>query len=207
LRAILNDTILATLAREGWIGSRGLSLPDYEKILGGVQQDDSRSLVMAETRTLVPPGPGAPGDTDIPRSQHFERYDRRVEMFRSSCAKNPSRSLPRATSQWKVPNAATVTIDPIGPVESQARRSIQPTRDAAVYKLKATNGFGSRGLELGVRFKPAPPAPEPPAAAPEDAAGQASGDASNFRSRVYGAPVPPTAIVVRYASVDTHHAR
>lgn len=71
-----------------------------------------------------------------------------------------------AVIRWRVTNADDVTIKPIGQVPLQGERTIQPTADTAVYTLTASNAYGSRGIELGVRFKPASTAAAPAAAPP-----------------------------------------
>ncbi len=50
----LNNSLFAALARDGWIGSRGLTDEDYKTLLGARERD--RSLVLAQMRTSVPSG-------------------------------------------------------------------------------------------------------------------------------------------------------
>jgi len=53
----LNNSLFAALARDGWIGSRGLTDDDYKTILGLRKSD--RSLVLAQMRTLGSDGRNA----------------------------------------------------------------------------------------------------------------------------------------------------
>jgi hypothetical protein len=51
----LNNSLFSALARDGWIGSRGLSDQDYKEVLGFVMEEDDRSLVLAESSTTISP--------------------------------------------------------------------------------------------------------------------------------------------------------
>ncbi|MGB6973811.1 MAG: hypothetical protein WBD67_03915 [Terracidiphilus sp.] len=48
----LNNTTFATLARDGWIGSHGLSSKDYREILGLSDAETDRSLVLADASDI-----------------------------------------------------------------------------------------------------------------------------------------------------------
>jgi hypothetical protein len=49
----LNNSLFAALARDGWIGSQGLTDQHYKEVLGFVQQNEDYSLVLAESRTTA----------------------------------------------------------------------------------------------------------------------------------------------------------
>jgi hypothetical protein len=51
-----NNSLFAALARDGWIGSRGLTDQSYKEILGLAQEGTDRSFVIAETHTSIPRG-------------------------------------------------------------------------------------------------------------------------------------------------------
>jgi hypothetical protein len=50
----LSNSLFSALARDGWIGSRGLSHQQYQEILGFVHERDETSLVLAEAGTMLP---------------------------------------------------------------------------------------------------------------------------------------------------------
>lgn len=53
----LNNSLFSALARDGWIGSRGLTAQHYEEVLGFIQQKEDYSLVVAESMTTATPVP------------------------------------------------------------------------------------------------------------------------------------------------------
>ena len=54
-----NNSLFSALARDGWIGTRGLIDQHYKEVLGLIRDNeeaDDRSLVLAETRTVIAHG-------------------------------------------------------------------------------------------------------------------------------------------------------
>jgi hypothetical protein len=48
----LSNSLFSALARDGWIGSQGLTDRQYMEVLGFVQESDNHSLVLAESKTI-----------------------------------------------------------------------------------------------------------------------------------------------------------
>lgn len=49
-----NNSLFAALARDGWIGTHGLSDSHYKEVLGLIQEQEERSLVLSDSYTVLP---------------------------------------------------------------------------------------------------------------------------------------------------------
>jgi hypothetical protein len=54
-----------------------------------------------------------------------------------------------STLRWHVVNATSVELQPLGTVAEIGEQTIRPTRDS-VFTLRARNGYGTKGVQLGV---------------------------------------------------------
>jgi hypothetical protein len=61
-----------------------------------------------------------------------------------------------ATMHWRVRNANSISIDPLGEVTQDGDRAVRPEKDS-VYTLRASNSWATSGVQLGVTVNaPAP---------------------------------------------------